>query len=539
MIIKDSNISKISSSFYLFCNFKENKIKSISIYDDNQFYYTSNLDTINDLKDKIEQSKIIAYGIIEYLDYYNLSKFCDIQNLIYRSDTNNKDINIFDALSKFLDIKVDSNQLKYKECELIVSNLPKLYDRFQDQDNSNNSIDISLYKIFKKIENRGIKVDKNIIYQINNQLEEDNIEYYKNKVDKLEKLLDNDNIFHPKFCLHSSFSGRFSSINFNIQSIERNDLKNKNSTVHSLRRAFVARDNYLLVSFDYDNLDAIVAYSIIQDQKWIDIYNEGKNIYVELAKALFKVDIKKDSPHYTICKTVFFNIIFGGGINRLSDSLKTTKEKATSLMQHWWEINNKLKQFIDKVSSDAKSNPINTYLLKRYRTLNESESYKSISHIVQGTAADILRIVILKIEKYIKDNNLDAFQLLNIHDELIFEVPEKNYKDYINKLQNIINIHVKTLNLQLRSKVKVGYSWYDLKNIEEFTLKEEKEDKIFEYKIKDLNFNTLKGRKLINLIKKSSGDDAFLKLITHDKNFLIIKDFKIDIEKFNNEILKL
>lgn len=251
-------------------------------------------------------------------------------------------------------------------------------------------------------------------------------------VDKLSTLI------HPKTNrIHTSFNqtitatGRLSSSNPNLQNIPI-----RTSEGQRIRQSFIAGPGNLFVAGDYSQIDLRVLAHYSQDKALIDAFNDNQDIHNRTAAEIFFVSpmlITKEMRR--VAKSINFGIVYGMSSFGLAEQLSLSRKEAQTFIDRYFAHYTGVKEFMAAIIEQAHRDGFVTTLLNRRRILPELNSPSrtrrefaeraAINTPIQGTAADIIKLAMLKIDAIIKESGLQARMLLQIHDELVFEVPEK------------------------------------------------------------------------------------------------------------------
>jgi DNA polymerase-1 len=314
------------------------------------------------------------------------------------------------------------------------------------------------------------------IYLHNKIAEHDSIKYileYKKAtklydtyiIPLLEKLNDDDsNIIRANFLQTGTATGRLSSKNPNLQNIPVRTEDGKR-----IRNAFVARDGYVLASFDYSQIELRLLAHFSQDSKMVEAYNRGEDLHLKTAIDIFGKEnaLKKRD----IAKTINFGIIYGMGAKKLSQDLDISHKDAKNYMEQYFSSFPTVDDYINKLKKQAVELGYIESLIGRRRWFNLSNA-KNKGHYLallreavntkfQASASDIIKVASSNIAKDIKDNN-EINILVQIHDELLFEIREdkiEHYKKYIiNEMKNSVKL---TVPLEVSSEY--AYRWGDAK----------------------------------------------------------------------------
>ncbi len=248
--------------------------------------------------------------------------------------------------------------------------------------------------------------------------------------------------------IHTSFNqtvtatGRLSSSNPNLQNIPiRTDLGRK------IRKAFIAEKNHLLLSADYSQIELRILAHLSEDEVLIEAFKKGEDIHAQTGARIFNVFPNMvDSNMRRMAKAVNFGIIYGISPFGLSKNIRVSLKEAKEFIDHYFALYKGVKSYIEQTITDARKNGYVTTILNRRRYLPELNSKNrqmkefaertAVNTPVQGSAADLIKIAMINISRAIKSKNLKSKMILQVHDELVFEIPEAEKKmmvDLVNK----------------------------------------------------------------------------------------------------------
>ncbi|MCH7756537.1 hypothetical protein IIC45_00385 [Patescibacteria group bacterium] len=289
-------------------------------------------------------------------------------------------------------------------------------------------------------------------------------------IDNLPHMVDKKGGLHATFLLAGAATGRMASHNPNLQNIPiRSDLGAK------IRNGFVARPGFVLVSFDYSQVELRIAAFLSGDKKLIEIFEKGGDIHQAVASEVFGVSLKNvDSEMRRRAKVINFGIIYGMGVNALKANLGTSRAEAQQFYNDYFEKFKGLAVYLDHTKADAARRGYTETLFGRRRYFEGINSRlphikaqaerMAINAPVQGTGADIVKIAMLTIDNYIVENNHDKeiYLLLQVHDELMFEVKKNIVEKVCHDIKKIMESVVSkedSKNVPLTVDVSVGTSW--------------------------------------------------------------------------------
>ncbi|GAB5045863.1 DNA polymerase I [Thermodesulfovibrio sp. TK110] len=262
---------------------------------------------------------------------------------------------------------------------------------------------------------------------------------------------------HTKWSQTVAGTGRLISSEPNLQNIPV-----KGQWAEFLREVFVPEDGYLFLSADYSQIELRVLAHMSDDASLIKAFHEGKDIHRATASEIFSIpeEAVKDE-HRRIAKTVNFGISYGITPFGLSDSIKIPYEKAQELIDLYFLKYPMVKRFIEETISFARKNGYVRTLFGRIRPLLEINSSNqslrmqaeriAVNAPIQGTAADIIKIAMIRIHKHLKTRNMNAKLILQIHDEIVLEVKE----NIIEEVKEIVQNEMKNFDLKVPLEVNI------------------------------------------------------------------------------------
>ena len=285
----------------------------------------------------------------------------------------------------------------------------------------------------------------------------------------LTKLADEKGRVHTTFNQTVAVTGRLSSTEPNLQNIPiRTDLG------RALRKYFITKNNdYVLVDADYSQIELKVLAHMSRDANMIYAFKSGADIHTMTASQVFGVSPEDvTSELRKRAKAVNFGIVYGIGAFSLSKDLHVTNKEAKRYIDSYFATYPDVHRFINSLIEDAKANGYAKTMFGRIRYIPElSSSNKNMQAFgeraamnspIQGTAADIIKIAMINVDKALKDSGIDAKLILQVHDELIIEAhkscAEKAYEILKSEMEKAIELLV-----PLTADVAVGDNWFDAK----------------------------------------------------------------------------
>jgi len=286
-------------------------------------------------------------------------------------------------------------------------------------------------------------------------------------LDKLPQLVDENNRIHTTYTQDTA-TGRLASRNPNLQNIPV-----KEGLGEKIRKAFIAPPGYQLLGADYSQIELRIIASLSGDEKMITAFQEDKDIHAQTAAEIFKVKINEVTPQMRrLAKTVNFGIIYGMGPHGLSQRLKISYEEAESYIDEYFAHHPGIKNYIDKIKERAQRLGYVETLFgrKRYfpqlklgRTRSQRAAFRmAINAPIQGTAADLIKLAMIRIDQELPRVSQNSAMILQVHDELVFEV----FLPDIEKVKRLVKEkmeNVYPLKVPIKVEIAVGNNWGELK----------------------------------------------------------------------------
>ena len=273
--------------------------------------------------------------------------------------------------------------------------------------------------------------------------------------------------------IHSTFNqtitatGRLSSTNPNFQNIPI-----RTDEGREIRRAFRSKDDdWLIFSADYSQIELRIMAHLSQDKALVDAFNKGEDIHTRTAADVFNVSLEDVQPSMRrTAKIVNFGLLYGAGPFRMSQELGITQKEAKALIETYFSTYSGIKNYVESVMEVAKNNRYVETLLGRRRPVwdidssnhlhREAAKRMAINMPIQGTSAEMIKLAMIAISNHISSKSMKSKLLLQIHDELVFEVP----KDELEELEGLVlDKMINALPLSVPIEVDSGYgqSWYE------------------------------------------------------------------------------
>ncbi|EGP4743361.1 DNA polymerase I, partial [Enterococcus faecium] len=289
-------------------------------------------------------------------------------------------------------------------------------------------------------------------------------------VEGLLKVIQSDGKVHTRYVQTLTQTGRLSSVDPNLQNIPiRLDEGRK------IRQAFVPREkDWLIYSSDYSQIELRVLAHISNDEHLKAAFLEGQDIHASTAMRVFGIEKAEDvTPNMRRqAKAVNFGIVYGISDYGLSQNLGISRKAAQQYIDTYFEKYPGVKEYMERIVREAKDQGYVETLYHRRRYLPDinSRNYNirsfaertAINTPIQGSAADILKIAMIELDKRLKETGLQATMLLQVHDELVFEVPEKELES-LDKLVKEVMEQAVSLHVPLITDSSWGKTWYEAK----------------------------------------------------------------------------
>ena len=287
-------------------------------------------------------------------------------------------------------------------------------------------------------------------------------------VEGLLKVVGEDGRIHSSFNQTETRTGRISSAEPNMQNIPvRTELGS------NLRRFFVARPGWTLVDADYSQIELRVLAHIAKDPNMIQAFQSGQDIHATTASQVFHLPLEFVTPLLrSRAKAVNFGIVYGIGAYSLSQDIGVSVAEADQYIKSYLDTYSGVKHYMEETVRLAKEQGYVTTLLNRRRYLPELKSSNhnlkafgqrvAMNTPIQGTAADIIKIAMVRVYRRLQQEGLQAKLILQVHDELIVETP----LDEVDQVKTLVKEemeHAMDLSVELKVDVNTGESWYEAK----------------------------------------------------------------------------
>ncbi|MGN0383965.1 MAG: DNA polymerase I [Eubacterium sp.] len=284
--------------------------------------------------------------------------------------------------------------------------------------------------------------------------------------DGLAQYIKEDGRIHGKFNQTITATGRISSTEPNLQNIPiRMELGRE------IRKVFVPEDGFVFIDADYSQIELRVLAHISNDETLIEAYNMDMDIHRITASKVFHTPLDEVTDNQRRnAKAVNFGIVYGISSFGLGQDLSISKKEAQNYIDEYFITYPNIKRFLDRTVEQAKSDGYVTTMFGRKRPIPELSSGNfmqrsfgeriAMNSPIQGTAADIMKIAMVNVERALKEQQLQSRIVLQVHDELLIEAKEEE----LDAVKNILEQGMKKaaiLRVPLEIDMKVGYSWYE------------------------------------------------------------------------------
>ena len=383
----------------------------------------------------------------------------------------NIDVDFLTIMSKELFQKINKTEMKiYKKTgETFNISSPKqlgnvLFEKLKIEDNPKKTKSgqySTSEDVLQKLSKKNEIVDLVLRYR----------EYKKLKstyVDALPKMVSNkDNLIHTDYAQAVTVTGRLSSNKPNLQNIPI-----KTKLGRKIRSAFIPRNNNnIILAADYSQVELRIMADFSKDKEMIKAFKEGQDIHQLTASKVFNVSLSSvDGTMRRKAKEVNFGIIYGISPFGLSQNLQISRAEAKEIIDAYFNKFSDVKNYIDNAIIKARKKKYVETLLGRRRYLRDIDSRNftlrsfsernAINSPIQGSAADIIKLAMIEISKWIKKNEFNSKMIMQVHDELVFDVCENELEYFQSNIKKIMENVVK-LRVPLTVDLGVGKTWLE------------------------------------------------------------------------------
>lgn len=276
-----------------------------------------------------------------------------------------------------------------------------------------------------------------------------------------------DGRIHTRFNQTQTMTGRLSSLEPNLQNIPVRTPLGK-----ELRRFFVAKDpDWVLVDADYSQIELRILAHLSGDQALQEAFRTGQDIHAQTAAKIFRVSPEQVTPAMRkAAKAINFGILYGMGAFSLSQDIGVSTAEAKEYIQEYFAAYPKIQGYLDSLILQGRTNGfVTTYFGRRRYVPELTVSKKNLVAFgervakntpIQGTAADIIKLAMVNVDRRLEKEGLQARLILQVHDELIVEAPKSEAEKAAALLKEEME-HAVKLSVELTADTQLGYSWYD------------------------------------------------------------------------------
>lgn len=296
-------------------------------------------------------------------------------------------------------------------------------------------------------------------------------------IDAIPDLVAEDGRLHTHYVQASTSTGRLSSKDPNLQNIPI-----KSDLGRAIRNAFVADEGHELVAFDYSQIELRIAALMTEDKGLMEIFKNGRDAHTEVAARVFGVEPEEVTPHQRrVAKVINFGILYGMGVTSLQQSLGTKRAEAQEFYNHYFMAYPRLADYMEDTKAQAARLGYTKTLFGRRRYFDGIKSpipyvraaaeRMAINAPIQGTSADIIKLAMVNFADYVKKEGLedDAHLLLQVHDELVFEIKKEKVEEVSAKIKEIMENVIDEKGrkgIPLLAEGKHGKNWGEMKKID-------------------------------------------------------------------------
>ena len=277
-----------------------------------------------------------------------------------------------------------------------------------------------------------------------------------------------DGRIHGRFNQTVTATGRISSTEPNLQNIPT-----RLPLGREIRKVFIPEDGYVFLDADYSQIELRVLAHLSNDDALIAAYKKGTDIHTITASEVFGVPIDEvDSLMRRKAKAVNFGIVYGISSFGLGQDLDISRKEAEGYIKKYFETYGNVKKYLDDVVESAKKKGYSITMFNRRRPIPELKSSNfmtrsfgercAMNSPIQGTAADIIKIAMINVDKELKARKLKSRLILQVHDELLIETKEEELEE-VKELLNENMMKAASLSVPLIVDMHDGKSWYDAK----------------------------------------------------------------------------
>ena len=289
-------------------------------------------------------------------------------------------------------------------------------------------------------------------------------------LENLPAMLDADGRLHAEFIQTGTTTGRMASQNPNLQNIPLHSERGR-----AIRHAFVASEGFTLVALDYSQIELRLAAILSGDEKLCGIFRAGRDVHTEVAAMVFGVEHDRiDAEMRRRAKVINFGILYGMGVNALRQQLGSTTAEAHKFLDDYFHTFTTLAEYLESTKGFARKHGYTETLFGRRRQFPEMKSSlpyvraqaerMAINAPIQGTSADLIKLAMVEVDRMLEREGVreDVYLLLQVHDELVYEVRSEHVKGLAPKIRKIMESALagqETHGVPITATMKSGPDW--------------------------------------------------------------------------------
>jgi DNA polymerase-1 len=295
-------------------------------------------------------------------------------------------------------------------------------------------------------------------------------------IENLPPMLDSEHRLHAEFLQAGTTTGRMASQSPNLQNIPLHSERGQ-----MIRHAFVAPQGFELVSLDYSQVELRLAAILSGDEKLCTIFKSGRDVHREVAAQVFHVAPEAvDSEIRRRAKVINFGILYGMGVNALRAQLGSTTAEAHQYLEDYFSTFKTLSEYLESTRGFARKHGYTETLFGRRRQFPEMKSMlpyvraqaerMAINAPLQGTQADIIKLAMVQVDEMLTKENAqeDAYLLMQVHDELVYEIRKERVGELSTEIQKIMESVLpadETQGVPILAVAKHGLNWGEMREI--------------------------------------------------------------------------
>ena len=479
-----SSFDTMIASYLLNYNMKDDVAYLSATFGINIAYYDNIISKKKLLSDDEIKSEIVKKSKFLYDTYNEFNKKLDhdlLHDLYYDIEDPlievlasmeiegiNAKIEVIDELKKDIKLRIDELEKKIYElaqCEFNISS-PKqlgeiLYDKLNLPKGRGKNATSTAHDVLIKYKNLHPIINVILEYRNLNKL-------YTTYLETFNSYIHEDGKIHTIYKQTGTRTGRLSSIEPNIQNIPIRSEEGK-----KIRKAFVASDNCLLLSSDYSQIELRVLAHISDSKSLQDAFISGEDIHTHVACDIFDTTEDKVTPNMRrTAKAVIFGIVYGISGYGLSENLDISASEGKKYIEKYLHLYPEVDNYMKEIIAKTRELGYVRTLFNRKRDIEEIKNTNylirsmgdrmALNTPIQGTAADILKLAMIKIYNLLKEKNYKSKMLIQVHDELIFDIREDEFEEVKELIRDTME-NIYKLKVPLKVSIEYGKNWYDAK----------------------------------------------------------------------------